>query len=80
MRVLLAIDALDTLGGSERYAREIAPVLAARGHEVRYLVEREPRAPADDNAQAHAQTPVQLFLSSERPQIKTGHELFDRPA
>jgi nucleoside-diphosphate-sugar epimerase len=60
MRVLLAIDALDTLGGSERYAREIAPVLAARGHEVRYLVEREPRAHEDDNAQAHAQTPVHV--------------------
>ena len=60
MRVLLAIDALDTLGGSERYAREIAPVLAARGHEVRYLVEREPRAHEGDNAQAHAQTPVHV--------------------
>ena len=47
MRVLLAIDALDTLGGSERHARELAPVLAERGHEVRFLVERPHRGPAD---------------------------------
>lgn len=60
MRVLLAIDALDTLGGSERYAREIAPVLAARGHEVRYLVEREPQALRADAAHAEVQTPVHV--------------------
>lgn len=42
MRVLLAIDAIDTLGGSERHARELLVELAARGHDARVLVERPP--------------------------------------
>ncbi len=44
MRVLLAIDAIDSLGGSERHARELSRELVARGHDARYLVERPPGA------------------------------------
>jgi glycosyltransferase involved in cell wall biosynthesis len=42
MRVLLAIDAIDALGGSERHARELLVELAARGHDARVLVGRAP--------------------------------------
>ena len=35
MRVLLAIDAIDSLGGSERHARELSRELVARGHDAR---------------------------------------------
>jgi glycosyltransferase involved in cell wall biosynthesis len=51
MRVLLAIDAIDSLGGSERHARELLHELVARGHDARLLLERPPGAghglPAD---------------------------------
>lgn len=52
MRILLANDSIDTVGGVEAYLAALVPALQARGHEVALLCHDAPRAPVDLQARS----------------------------